>query len=320
MQAHHIVFLERNSVRAEFRRPRFAHAWQDYPSTHPEQALERLEPATIAITNKIPLRRDVLARLPHLRMIAEAATGTDNLDLEYCRERGIVVSNVRGYAVHTVPEHVMMMALMLRRNVLAYRADVAAGQWRTAPGFCLFHHEIRDLFGGVFGIVGRGSLGQGVARLAAAFGMRVLFAEHRHATETRSAYAPFGAVLRDADVLSLHCPLDARTRGLIGEAELRQMKRDAVLINVARGGVVDEVALARALNEGWIAGAGFDVLTKEPPRDGNALLDPALLAAPNFVLTPHCAWASARAMQALADQTIENIEAFAHGEPRNRVA
>jgi glycerate dehydrogenase len=167
------------------------------------------------------------------------------------------------------------------------------------------------------GIVGRGSLGLGVARLSEAFGMRVLWAEHKGALEVRPGYTAFESLLREADVLSLHCPLNERTRGLIGEAELRMMKREAVLINTARGGIVDEAALARALGEGWIGGAGFDVLTQEPPREGNPLLQ---IDRPNFILTPHVAWASARAMQALLDQLTENIEAFARGEPRNRVA
>jgi glycerate dehydrogenase len=316
----HIVFLERDSIRADVRRPGFRHRWDEYPLTAPDQVEERLRAASIVVTNKVVLRGELLARLPDVRMIAVAATGTDNVDLDYCRGRGIVVSNIRGYAVHTVPEHVIMLALMLRRRVLDYRRDVAAGRWQQATQFCFFDHPIGDLHGAAMGIVGRGSLGQGVARLAHAFGMRVLWAEHKDAAALRPGYTAFADVLREADVISLHCPLDDRTRGLIGAAELEAMKRDAVLINTARGGLVDEAALARALRAGRIAGAGFDVLSREPPREGNLLLDPALLAAPNFVLTPHVAWASARAMQALADQLVDNIEAFARGEPRNRVA
>ncbi len=317
---HHIAFLERDSIRATVRRPDFPHRWDEYPLTAPDQVEARLHDASIVITNKVVLRGELLARLPQVRMIAVAATGTDNVDLEHCRSRGIVVSNIRGYAVNTVPEHMMMLALMLRRRVLHYRRDVAQGKWQQASQFCFFDHPIGDLFGATLGIVGRGSLGQGVARVADAFGMKVLWAEHKGATELRSGYTAFDEVLREADVISLHCPLNERTRGLIGAAELRAMKRDAVLINTARGGLVDEAALAQALREGWIAGAGFDVLSKEPPRDGNLLLAPELLASPNFILTPHVAWASARAMQTLADQLIANIEAFARGEPSNRVA
>lgn len=320
MSEHHIVFLERDSIRAEVRRPAFPHVWEEYPHSGPEQLVERLERATIAIPNKAVLRGETLARLPQLRMIAEAATGTDNIDLEYCRAHGIVVSNIRGYAVNTVPEHVLMLALALKRSLLAYGAAVAQGRWQQAAMFCFFDHPIGDLHGGTMGIVGRGSLGQGVARLAQAFGMRVLWAEHKQSQEIRPGYTAFQDVLRQADVLSLHCPLNAQTRDLIGEAELRAMKGDAVLINTARGGLVDETALVRALKQGWIGGAAFDVLTREPPREGNPLLDPELLALPNFILTPHVAWASARAMQGLADQLIDNIEAWVRGEPRNRVA
>jgi glycerate dehydrogenase len=318
--SHHIVFLERDSIRATVMRPDFSHVWDEYPLTPPERVAERLAQASIAIVNKVVLRADVLERLPALKMIAVAATGTDNIDLEYCRSRAIVVSNIRGYAVNTVPEHVLMLALMLRRKVLAYRRDVQAGRWQQADQFCFFDHPIGDLYGATLGIVGRGSLGQGVARRAQAFGMDVLWAERKGAAEVRPGYTAFDAVVAAADVLTLHCPLNAHTRDLIGEPELRAMKRDAVLINTARGGLVSEAALVRALAEGWIGGAGFDVLSREPPRDGNALLAPELLELPNFILTPHVAWASARAMQTLADQLMDNIDAFVRGEPRNRVA
>jgi glycerate dehydrogenase len=316
---HNIVFLEGDSIRAQVRRPEFPHVWKEYPLTAPEEVAERLAEATVAITNKVVLRRELIDVLPRLQMVAVAATGTDNVDLLACRDRGIVVSNIRGYASYTVPEHVFMLALMLKRNVLAYRYDVAAGLWQRAEMFCFFDNPICDMHGGVMGIVGRGSLGQGVARLAEAFGMRVLWAERKQAISVRPGYTPFNEVMAVADVLTLHCPLNPHTRDLIGEAELRAMKPGAVLINTARGGLVNEPALVRALREGWIAGAGFDVLSKEPPREGNPLLTPDLLDLPNFILTPHVAWASGAAMQTLADQLVDNIEAFARGAPRNRV-
>ncbi|MBI3140284.1 MAG: D-2-hydroxyacid dehydrogenase [Rhodocyclales bacterium] len=320
MNEHHIVFLERASIRGEFRRPDFPHGYDEYPLTGPEELGPRVKDASIIITNKVALRGELLATLPRLKMVAVAATGTDNVDIEWCRAKGVVVSNIRGYAVNTVPEHVIALAMALRRNLFAYRQDVRQGKWQRSPLFCFFDHPIRDLNGGTLGLIGRGSLGQGVARLAEAFGMRVLWAEHKTvsgATAVRPGYTAFDTVLAEADVLSLHCPLNAQTRSLIGEAELRRMKREAVLINTARGGLVDEAALVRALREGWIAGAGFDVLSKEPPREGNVLLE---LDLPNFILTPHVAWASARAMQTLLDQLTENIEAFVQGQPRNRVA
>jgi glycerate dehydrogenase len=315
-----IVYLERESIIADVRRPAGAHEWVEHARTPQAEVEARLAGATIAIVNKVVLDAAMIARLPALQMVAVAATGTNNIDLDACRARGIVVSNIRGYAVHTVPEHALSLMLALSRNLVAYRASVLAGRWQQSEQFCFFDHPIRDLHGATLAIVGSGSLGDGVARLADAFGMRVLRAERKGASACRAGYTPFAEALAAADVVSLHCPLTPETQGLIGEAELRAMKPSALLINTARGGLVDEAALVRALREGWIAGAGFDVLTKEPPRDGNPLLAPELLALPNFLLTPHVAWASRPAMQALADQLIDNIDAFMRGAPQNRVA
>lgn len=315
-----IVQLEGESLVAEVRRPAFAHEWIDYPKTAAAEVVERLAGADIAITNKVPIPAAAVDALPQLKMIAVSATGTNNVDLAACRRRGIVVSNIQGYAAHTVPEHVFSLLLALSRNLVAWRESLLAGRWQKSEQFCLFGHPIRDLHGATLGLIGNGSLGQGVARLAEAFGMRVLRAEHKGAAQLRPGYTAFAEVLAGADAISLHCPLNDATRHLIGEPELRAMKSSALLINTARGGIVDELALVRALREGWIAGAGFDVLTAEPPADDHPLIDPALLTLPNFLLTPHVAWASRPAMQALADQLIGNIEAFAAGRPQNRVA
>ncbi len=317
---HRIVYLERESIVAAVRRPAFAHHWREHPCTLQAEVGERLAGATIAIVNKLQLDAGLIAALPALQMIAVAATGTNNVDLDACRARGVVVSNIRGYAVHTVPEHVFALLLALSRNLIAYRQSVAAGRWQRAEQFCFFDFPIRDLCGATLAIVGSGSLGNGVARLAEAFGMHVLRSERKGAATRRPGYTPFADVLREADVISLHCPLTSATRHLIGADELRAMKRSALLINTARGGLVDETALLAALREGLIAGAGFDVLSVEPPVAGNPLLASELLALPNFLLTPHVAWASQPAMQALADQLTANLEAFARGEPQNRVA
>ena len=317
---HRIVYLERESIIADVRRPDFPHHWVEHAQTLQVQVAQRLAGATIAIVNKLTLGGELIAALPALQMVAVAATGTNNVDLEACRARRIVVSNIRGYAEHTVPEHVFALLLALSRNVLAYRQAVAAGKWQASEQFCFFDFPIRDLHGATLALVGSGSLGRGVARLAEAFGMRVLRCERKGASAVRAGYTPFAEALRVADAISLHCPLTAETTHLIGEPELRAMKRSALLINSARGGLVDEAALARALLEGWIAGAGFDVLSVEPPSAGNVLLAPALLTLPNFLLTPHVAWASRPAMQSLADQLTANLEAFARGEPQNRVA
>lgn len=316
---HRIVFLESESLIAELRRPDFVHDWVAYPNTAPQQVAERLAGATIAIINKAPISATTVNALPGLKMVAVAATGTNVVDLEACRASGIVVANVRGYAEHTVPEHVMALLLALSRNLLAWRETLQAGRWQQSDQFCLFDHPIRDLHGATLGLIGSGSLGNGVVRLAEAFGMRVLRAERKDATSLRPGYTAFSTVLAEADAISLHCPLTAATRGLIGVAELQAMKRSALLINTARGGIVDEAALIQALQAGWIAGAGFDVVSVEPPGPDHPMLAPALLALPNFLLTPHVAWASRPAMQALADQLIDNIEAFVAGAPKNRV-
>jgi glycerate dehydrogenase len=311
-----IVFLDRNTLDANIRSPGFAHEWIEYDETQASEVMERLEGATIAITNKVPLREAELQQLPLLRFIAVAATGVDIIDLEYCRRRGLAVSNVRNYAGHTVPEHALMLMLALRRNLLSYRKDVQAGAWEQARAFCLFDHPIHDLHGSRLGIIGYGVLGQAVEKLALALGMHVLISEHKGAARVRDGRTSFEEVLRGSDIVTLHSPLNAETRNMIGAAELSMMKPAAILINTARGGLVDEKALVESLQRGTIGGAGFDVLTTEPPRVGNPLLGINL---PNFILTPHNAWASREAMQTLADQLIDNIEAFVRGEPKNLI-
>ena len=313
---HKIVFLDRASIIADVHRPAFAHHWEEYAATATNQTVERLKDATIAITNKVLLHREVIEQLPELKMVAVAATGFNNVDTDCCRERGIVVSNIRNYSVNTVPEHVFMLMLALRRNLLAFRADLRNGEWQRAEQFCLFTHPVRDLHGSTLGIVGHGAIGKAVGRIAQAFGMKVLLAEHKCATDLRPGYTDFETVLRQSDVISLHLGLNEQTRHLISSAEFALMKSDALLINTARGGLVDESALHAALLAGQIGGAGFDVLEKEPPRAGHPLLD---LNLPNFILTPHIAWSSKEAMQTLADQLIANIEAFVSGTPQNRI-
>ncbi len=311
-----IVFLDRNTLRAELRRPAFAHRWVEYAETSRDEVVERLRGATIAITNKAPLRETELAQLPALKFIAVAATGVDIIDIDYCRKRGIQVSNVRNYAPRSVPEHVFALILALRRNLFSYRDEIERGAWQRASTFCLLDYPILELHESTLGIIGHGALGQAVERLARAFGMRPLVSEHKDAPKIRPNRTGFEETLRTSDILTLHCPLTAETRHLIGASELEKMRRHALLINTARGGLVDEAALAVALRSGTIAGAGFDVLSREPPRDGNPLLD---LRLPNFILTPHVAWASREAMQTLADQLIANIEAFVTGRPQNLV-
>lgn len=314
---HRAVFLDRGSVKATVRRPACVTDYREYEKTAPGEIVERLNGATIAIINKVPLRAQTLVKLPQLKMIAVAATGYDVVDIPYCKDHGIAVANIRNYAVHTVPEHAFALILMLRRNILAYREDVQSGVWNKSEQFCFLTHDIGDLHGATLGIIGEGAIGQATANIARAFGMRVLFADHEPPKVAGVEFTPFEQVLAESDVISLHCPLTPATRGLIDLAAMRRMKRNALLINTARGGLVDEGALIQALDERLIAGAGFDVLTVEPPRDGHPLLD---VRRPNFILTPHVAWASDGAMQFLADQLIDNIEMWAAGKPQHLVA
>lgn len=313
---HTVVFLDRDSVKARVRAPAFEHMYVEHLATAPDEVVDRLREATVAIVNKVQLREPTLAQLPNLRMIAVAATGYDCIDVAACRARGIAVANIRNYAVHTVPEHAFALILALRRNLMAYRRDVEAGVWQQSNQFCFLDHDIRDLHGSTLGIVGEGAIGQSTATIARGLGMKVLFADHAPPKAPGVEYTPFEEVLERADVLSLHCPLMPATRNLIGLPEMRRMKRSALLINTSRGGLVDEEALIHALDAGLIAGAGFDVLTTEPPRNGHPLLD---VRRPNFILTPHVAWASQEAMQFLADQLVDNIEAWAAGRPQHLV-
>jgi glycerate dehydrogenase len=309
---HSIIFLDRATLQAHLRTPNFPHSYKDYAGTAPGEILERMQGVTIAITNKVPLRAETLSRLPELKFIAVAATGTDIVDKAYCKAHGITVSNIRDYAVSAVPEHVFALAFALRRNLMAYRDDVRAGRWQDCDRFCFFDHPIHDLRGSTLGIIGYGSIGKSLALMAEAFGMKVLAC----GSTPRPGRVDLETALRESDIVSLHVPLTPGTKNMIGAKELGTMKRSAILINTGRGGLVDEEALADALTNGVIAGAGVDVLTAEPPKQGNILLD---LRLPNLIVTPHVAWASQEAMQILADQLIDNIEAFAAGSPRNAV-
>ncbi len=317
---HRIVFLDRDTIAAQItvRRPAFAHTWAEYPRTAPDELAGRLaDGASIVITNKVALRAASLERAPGLKLIAVAATGTDVVDVGYCRDHGIAVCNIRGYAVNTVPEHTFALIFALRRNLLAYAEAVRRGRWEESGQFCFFDYPIRDLAGSRLGIIGEGVLGQRVAEIGRALGMRIMFAAHKGRSDLGPLYTPWDEVMETSDVITLHAPLTSQTRDMIGMAEFRAMRRRPLLINTARGGLVNEADLAAALREGLISGAGFDVLTGEPPADDNPLL--GLLDAPNFILTPHVAWASDEAMQTLADQLIDNVENFVAGQPTNLV-
>lgn len=315
----HIVFLDQDTIspQTHLRRPSFEHTWTAYPRTPPDTVAARIANADIVVLNKVKLPAEVLAQAPKLKLVAVAATGTDNIDLAACQARGIVVSNIRNYATHTVPEHTFALMFALRRSICAYRDAVQAGRWQQAGQFCFFDHPIRDLAGSTLGVIGDGALGQSVAAIGRALGMRVLVSGHKGRTGQGRLYTPFEDTLRQADVLTLHCPLNAHTRGMIGAAEFAQMARKPLLVNTARGGLVDEHAVGPALQAGHISGAAFDVTSVEPPPADHPFM--ALLDRPDFILTPHVAWASEEAMQILAHQLIDNLEAFVMGSPRNLV-
>ena len=314
-----IIFLDRETLPDEIILKSFAfpNDLTVYQRTLPGEVAGRIAEADIVITNKVPVSGQALQSAPRVKLIAVAATGTDIIDIEACRKRGIVVSNIRNYAINTVPEHTFALILTLRRSILSYRDSVLKGRWQEAGQFCFFDHPIRDLAGSTLGVIGDGVLGKAVADLGKAFGMRVLFSDYKGTTGMGPLYTPFEQVLRQSDVITLHTPLIPTTRNMIGAAEFAVMERRPLLINAARGGLVDEDALAEALREGRLAGAGFDVGTIEPPPKDHVLM--RLLEMPNFILTPHVAWASREAIQSLADQLVDNVDAFVAGKPKNIV-
>ena len=276
---------------------------------------ERLRDARIVLTNKCVLSHESLRAAAHLRLIALSGTGTDNIDLAGAQALGIAVCNVRGYCTASVVQHVWALILGLTQHVREYSLISTSGAWsRHARGAALLH-PIRELAGRTFGVIGYGELGRAVAQTAEAFGMRVVIAE-RPGAATSPGRLPLMRLLSVADIVSLHCPLNERTRGLIGGAQLAQMKPDALLINTARGALVDSYALAAALRAGALAGAGIDVLPDEPPGDDEALLDPAV---PNLLLTPHVAWAAREARQRCLEEMAANVRDFLEGGARNRV-
>lgn len=319
MSAPKIVFLDRATIPKHIELPRITieHEWQEYDFTSPEQVFERIYNADIVITNKVVISGDILAQLPNIKLIAVSATGVNNVDIEHCRANNIAVSNVQGYATRSVPEHVIGMMFALRRNLMGYHHDIAAGEWQRNKQFCFFTHPIGDIAGSTMGIIGGGALGRATAELAKALGMNVVFAERKGAAECRDGYLPFETVLKQADVISLHCPLSEETRNMVAEQEFAQMKPNVILINTGRGGLVDEIALVDALKKRQIAGAGVDVFTQEPADIDNPLL--ANMDLPNLLLTPHVAWGSDSAISQLAQILISNIEAFVAGKEQNRV-
>ncbi|MFC2972788.1 2-hydroxyacid dehydrogenase [Azotobacter bryophylli] len=279
------------------------------------QVAERLQGARVAISNKVPLGAETFAACPDLELVLIAATGTNNVDLAAARAHGITVCNCQGYGTPSVAQHCLMLLLALATSLPDYQAAIRAGRWQQAKQFCLLDFPIVELEGKTLGLLGHGELGRAVGRLAEAFGMRVLLGQ-LPGRPARSDRLPLDELLPQVDALSLHCPLNEHTRNLIGARELDLMKPGAFLINTARGGLVDEQALADALRAGHLGGAATDVLSVEPPRDGNPLLAPDI---PRLIVTPHSAWGSREARQRIVDQLAENALAYFAGAPRRVV-
>ncbi len=296
-----------------------------FPSTNDKQLHDRIRQAEVVMLNKVSLDDSAFAAATRLQLVCLAATGTDNVALESARQRGVAVCNIRGYCTPSVVQHVFALILALTHHLDAYRTLLNQGTWSESSQFCLLDLPIREINRKTMGIVGLGSLGQGVAKTAQAFDMTVVAADLPYqATQARSngdalpdiRRLPFSELLNVADIISLHCPLTEKTRHLIDAQALTAMRSDALLINTARGGLVDAQALVDALTDGRIAGAGIDVLEQEPPVDGDPLIGKKLA---NLIVTPHIAWAATESRQRALNEMLANIVAFENGEARNRV-
>lgn len=308
-----IVFLDRGSIRSDVALPSISspHRWVEHDHTRPDEVVDRLAGATVAITNKVPITAETLAALPGLKLIAVAATGTDNIDKAAAAERGVEMRNVADYGAQTVAEHVFALTLALQRKLVPYREAVLSGAWSASKHFCVFPAPIEDIAGRRFGFIGWGSIARRAAAIAEAFGAEAVIAERRGEAAARAGRTPFDEVLATSDILSLHCPLTPETRNLIDGAALARMKPGALLINTARGPLIDEPALLEALKSGRLGGAGLDVASREPPQPGDPIFE--IAAQPNAVVTPHAAWSSGDATRRLLAGVVHNIETFLSG-------
>lgn len=306
-----IVFLDSTAIPKHITipRPSFEHQWIEYEYTDADQLIDRAKEADIVITSKVIFSREVMLQLPKLKLIAITATGTNNVDLIAAKELGITVKNVTGYSSVTVPEHVLGLIFALKHSLMNWYRDQLSAKWADCKQFCYFDYPITDVKGSTLGVIGKGCLGSEIGRLATALGMNVIYAERCGATEIRSGYLPFEQVLKQADIVTLHCPLTEQTQNLINAETLKLMKPTAYLINTGRGPLVDEQALVEALENKVIAAAAIDVLVKEPPEKENPLIQ-AATRLPNLIVTPHIAWASDSAVTTLVNKVAQNIEEF----------
>ena len=306
-----IVFLDSMAIpkHIPIPRPSFVHTWTEYEHTSCAETIERAKDADIVITSKVIFDRETLKQLPKLKLIAITATGTNNVDLVAAEEMGITVRNVTGYSSTTVPEHVMGLIFALKHSLAGWLRDQMEAKWSESKQFCYFDYPITDVRGSTLGVFGKGCLGSEVGRLANAVGMKVLYAEHKDATVCREGYTPFEEVLKQADIVTLHCPLTETTKNLMNAETLSKMKKGAFLINTGRGPLIDELALVDALKTGHLGGAALDVMVKEPPEKDNPLILAATTMS-NLIITPHIAWASDSAVTTLVGKVMQNIEEF----------
>jgi glycerate dehydrogenase len=315
-----IVMLDRAGLPKRFnvRAPTIDNDWISYDSTPPDLLIERSIDADVLISNKVEISRETLLACPSVRHIAVSATGFNIIDLDACRDLGVSVSNIPSYAATTVAEHVIASALCLRRKLLSYRQHVIDGQWQKSPSFCLFAEPINNLENSTLAIIGFGELGRATASKAAALGMRVIFASRSEHQCSFAEQVSFDDAISAADIISIHCSLNAETLNLIAAPQLQRMRPHTILINTARGGIVNEADVVRAVKDKLIGGLSFDVLVEEPPKDNSPLLSIAKLD--NVIITPHSAWASEQAMQRLANILADNVDAFLLGSPQNLVS
>lgn len=314
-----IVHLDAIAIPESFPMPRpsFEHEWISYENTPYDKIVERCKDATIVVTNKCKMTAEVLSQLPKVKFIAELATGYNNIDIDYCKEHGIGVATIQGYSTDSVAEHTLTMMLMLARSMMPTHKLMENGLWVNANCFCQLPFPIVDLKGKTLTVIGSGAIGSRIGELAQAFKMKVLKAEHRSATSVREGYTAFADAIAQADFISVNCPLNSETNNLITSKEMATMKPNVVIVNNARGGVVNEADLVEALENGKIGGAAADVSSVEPLTPDHPYVK--LQQNPKFILTPHQAWMSDACLEELCRQFLENIEAFAKGEKVRRI-
>ena len=293
-------------------------SFEEHEAADLETTREYIKDADIIIFNKTKMNEELLKDAPNVKLLAITATGFDNIDLEYCKSRGIAAANVKAYSTPAVAQHTFAMALFVLEKISYYDEYVKSGRYSSQSGFCNFDEKYNELSGKTWGIIGMGNIGRSVARIAEAFGCKVIFySASGNSTCTDYERVELETLLKESDVLSIHCPLSDRTRNLINRDTLKLMKRNAILINVARGPVVNDADLAEALNNGTIAGAGLDVLGVEPMEKDNPL--GLIKDSRKLLITPHMAWASVESRQRCFDEVFENIRAFMEGRERNRL-